>query len=175
MCRTSAAMGYSANGPSPGPQARASPSSPRLLTPPQPHGVNVIELLEGMFGPARVLVRLIVNRRPAKVAGDAGSEYADDKMREPPSDRRHRRWGWLGVGIVDDEFAATSRDSGPALPPGVDIPAIGHRLPEVLGVGQPFVAIPKVFTPMPVKLFGQLVCPVDAHDLSVAPSAASSC
>src|SRR6266516_4151513 len=134
----------------------------------QPCGVHVIELLECLRCGPGVVERLVVHCWPAEVVGDPGTKHADDEVRKPPRDRGDRCWAGLGIGEVDNEFAAAGRNRRSSVSPWVDVPGIGHRLPEVFGVGQPVVAGPKLLAPVPVQLLCQLVRPVDAHPRSVA-------
>ena len=120
-------------------------------------------------GGAGMVECLVVHRRPTEVAGHPGAKHADDEMREPPGDGGDRRRAGLGIGEVDDEVAAAGRDRCASVSPRVDVPAIGHRLPEVFGVGQPRIARAQLPAPVPVQLLGQLMRPVDAHGLSLAP------
>ncbi len=83
----------------------------------------------------------------------AHRQHADDQVRHPPRDRRERlglRWR---VGEVD---AAV----------GMDGPAVRHRLPEVLVVGQALQTWPQLRPPVEVELVDQFVG--DVHDASVA-------
>jgi hypothetical protein len=63
----------------------------------------------------------------------------------------------------DHELATVERKRSPPLPQRADVPGIRHRLPEVLGAGQPVTARAKLPAPVPVQLLCQLVRPVDAH------------
>jgi hypothetical protein len=44
------------------------------------------------------------------VAGDPAAKHAGDEVREPPGDGGDRCWAGLGIGEVDNEFAAAGRD-----------------------------------------------------------------
>src|SRR5262245_31375892 len=151
MCSTSAAMGYSANGPSAEPHGRASPASSRPLTPAS-HAAYASSSCWSAGRRAGVVEGLVVDRRPAEVVGDPGAEHADDDVREPPRDRGDRRRAGLGMGEVDNEVAAAERDRGSSLSPWTDAPGIGHRLPEVFGVGESLKPRAKLPAPVPVQL-----------------------
>jgi hypothetical protein len=65
----------------------------------------------------------------------------------------------LGKREVHDVRPATDLDivAGAARS---DVPAVGHRLPEVLLIAQPVEARTRLMLPVPVELFGQLDGPV---------------
>src|SRR5579875_3083861 len=99
-----------------------------------PGRVGGVELAERLSGGARVAVRLVVRRRTAEMRGGPHAEHADDDVREPPRDGRHRG----GRRLREDEIrrvAARARRAGGggrAGPQGIrQFIDIGSGLPTV--------------------------------------------
>jgi uncharacterized membrane protein len=132
-----------------------------------PRGITRVELGQRRRRVARVLVRAVVEGRPAEVRGDPHAEHADHDVPDPPGDRGHRRRVRFRYGEIDGERAGTRRDRRGACAAGPDVPGSGDRLPAVLLVGQPVQPGAEVPAPVPVELIGQLLVPVDVHGLTL--------
>lgn len=71
-----------------------------------------------------------------QVRGVAQAEDPDEDVPEPPRDRRDRRRIGLRVGEVDRHRPRPDLDRRRPGPTRPDVPASGHRLPEVLVVAE---------------------------------------
>ena len=138
MCRISSDIAWSAHGPSLGPMGRVSVLRIEVAYPSDPVRVCVVELLQRRLGVGGVVPGLVVGRRAAEVEVVAHCEHADDHVGEPPRDGRERLGLRRRVGEVDRAV-------------GMNRPAVRHRLPEVLLIGQA------------VQPRAQLVRPVDSR------------
>ena len=85
----------------------------------------------------------------------AGAEHTDQQMSEPPGDGRDR--GWIGrwKGEVDGEVARPRLHGSGGAPTGMHVPAAGHRLGEVLLVGEAVESAAQVRLPVPFELVDQ--------------------
>ena len=109
-----------------------------------PAAVGVVELVQRGGRVGGVVPALVVGGRSGEVCVVAHRQHADDDMGESPRDRGERRGLRLRVDEVDRPVA-------------VDRPAVGHRFPEVLVVGQACQAGPQLVGPMPFELLGEVV------------------
>ncbi len=74
-----------------------------------------------------------------------------------------------GMGVVHSELAAAHRDRRRALAAAAHVPAAGHRLPEVLIVGEPGQPRAELVLPVRFELLAQLGVPVKVHDRHARP------
>src|SRR5215217_3770727 len=146
ICKISAAMESVSK---PGSRQRSARGVPmHLADAVDPALILRVKSHQSLISRSRVVVRLIADGRPAEVAGVAVAEDPHDHVAEPPGDGGYRRRIRLGEREINDVRAAAD-GNGDRLGSRPDAPAALHRLPEVLGVTQPFEARSQLVLPVP--------------------------
>ena len=159
----SAANGYSANGPSDSPHRRARPAASSDRSPFSHSAYQWSSMRQPVGRRQRPLGRLVLDRpRRTEVVGRAHAQHTDRDVSDAPRDGRERRR--LSARGTRSRRRRRRRPPPSATRPrtrGRRLQHAGHRLPQVLVVGQAVETRPQVMLPMPVELLDQLVLPVD--------------
>lgn len=130
-----------------------------VADPGDPGGVLLIELGQRTVCSGGVVPGHVVGGRATEVGVRAGTENSDDQVSDAPGDGGDRRGLGLGEREVDGHLpAADLHGSGPGAASS-HAPATGHRLPEVLLVGQPLQPRAQLVLPVPGKLLEQPLVP----------------
>ena len=163
MCSTSAAIGYSANGPSAartaGADRRRRASARRSI-----HAVVVaVEQGEPAGGGERPLGRVGYSTLPGSPKWLAARMPSTpiEMCAHPPGDRGERCRLGFGVLEVGDHVAGAGGHRRRRLVARSKAPAAGDRLPEVLIVASGLEARSQVMIPVPIQLVDELVVPID--------------
>jgi hypothetical protein len=128
--------------------------------PRHPFFVGFVELSQRGRRIGGVRPALVVGGRPVEVRVVAHGKHADDDVREAPRDRGERCR--FGRRVVEVDRAV-----------GMHGPAVRHRFPEVLVVGQPVESRPQLVGPVKFQLLGELfgdhfVGCLRAHDTNLS-------